>query len=91
MEKKELTFSFFIGFILGFLPTLILYLRDDPLASFWSILPGIFFGFLGVIFSILFKKYKKIAIIYLLILIIVYTVFLSTLFILGRGFIGPFH
>ena len=91
MEKKKLIQSFFAGFILGFLPTLILYLRDDPIASFWSILPGIFFGLLAIVFSILFKNYKKIAIGYLIILIIVYIIFLSIIWILGRGFIGPFN
>lgn len=89
-----------IGFVLGFLPIFIFFFSMaygiSNLTGFFSgllygFIAGGVFGFLTFLFRILLNRYKTIGIIYLILLIMFYIIFLSILWILNKGIVGPFH
>lgn len=89
-QKKNYLFYFINGFWLGLLPSLILYLNDDPSSSFWSIVPGIFFGLLAILFLSIYKKQRRLGIIILIMLIALYIYYILLIFGLYEGFMGGF-
>ena len=79
---------FIIGFIAGLIPTFIFYMFIDPLASIWSLFVGLLLGVISTLTLILYKKYKIIGLISLILLITVYIFFLLILWEYRYGFFG---